>query len=230
MLGLAIFLLTMYFQYPKLLNKITNQNGKQLINQPVYSNTQHTLGNYEELNGSDNFDYQYAISSWIFIDAVPPNTNASYNKYTSLLNFGNKPNIMYNGKNNTLMITMEQKDLKKSIDTKLIDFDEDGNRIIYKNENILLQKWNNIVINYSGGILDIFLNGELVKSAIGVVPYYTVDSLTIGENNGLEGGICNVVYFKQALDANNIYYLYNMVKHLTPPVIDDSNSYKEIKI
>ena len=230
MLGLAILLFIIYFQYPKILNKITNQNGKQLLNQPVYINKQYTLGNYEELNGSDNFDYQYAISAWIFIDAAPPNMNPSYNKYTSLLNFGNKPNIMYNGKNNTLMIIMEQKEFnknksdgKKSHDNKLIDFDEDGNRIIYKNENMLLQKWNNIVINYNGGILDIFLNGELVKSALGVVSYYTLDSLTIGENNGIEGGICNVNYFNKSLDANNIYYLYNMVKHLTPPVVTDSN-------
>jgi len=223
MLGLAIVLIVTYFQYPKILNKITNQNGEQLVNQPVYINTSHSLGNYEELNGTENFDYQYAISFWFFLDAMPPNTNVSYNKYTSLLNFGNKPNILYNGKNNSLMVTMEQKDFKKSTDSKLIDFDENGNRIIYKNDNVLLQKWNNIVINYSGGIFDIFLDGELVKSDIGVVPYYTMDNLTIGEQNGIKGGICNVVYFSKALNANNIYYLYNTVKDFSPPVLNDSS-------
>ena len=130
---------------------------------------------------------------------------------------------MYNGTNNSLMITMQQKDLKKTTNNKLIDFDENGNRIIYKNDNVLLQKWNNIVINYSGGIFDIFLNGELVKSDIGVVPYYTMDNLTIGEPNGIKGGICNVVYFSKPLNASNIYYLYNMVKDVSPPVLNDSN-------
>jgi hypothetical protein len=88
----------------------------------------------------------------------------------------------------------------------------------------MLQKWNNIIINYNGGILDIFLNGELVKSNIGVVPYYKLDNLTIGENGGIEGGICNVVYFRTPLTTNNVYYLYNMVKNRTPPILNDAST------
>ena len=121
------------------------------------------------------------------------------------------------------MVTMQQKDLKKVSNNKLFDFDENGNRIIYINNNMLLQKWNNIIINYSGGVLDIFLNGELVKSDIGIVPYYTIDNLTIGENDGIKGGICNVVYFKRALNSANIYYLYNMVKDKQLPVLNYNN-------
>ena len=88
---------------------------------------------------------------------------------------------------------------------------------------MLLQKWNNIIINYNGGILDIFINGELVKSDIGVVPYYTLDSLIIGKNGGLNGGICNLVYFKKPLTALNIYFLYNMIKNKELPVSNSSN-------
>jgi hypothetical protein len=139
------------------------------------------------------------------------------------LNFGGKPNVLYNGKSNTLMITMQQKDLKKVTNNKLFDFDENGNRIIYRNDNMLLQKWNNIIINYSGGVLDIFLNGELVKSDIGVIPYHTIDNLTIGQDDGIKGGICNVVYFKRALNSSNIYYLYNMEKDKKLPVLNYNN-------
>jgi hypothetical protein len=222
MLVVTILLMGVYFTTPSLINKINLQGGKPLVNKPVYTNSQYSLGTYQELNGSDNYDYQYAISFWLFLDALPPNTSASYSKYTSLLNFGDKPNVLYNGKNNTLMVTMQQKDLDKSAN-KLTDFDENGNRILYKNENVLLQKWNNIIINYNGGIMDIFLNGELVKSDIGVVPYYTLDNLTIGEDDGIQGGICNVVYFKRALTTSNMYYLYNMVKNKSPPVLNESN-------
>ena len=223
MLIFAIILLVVYFTMPSLFNKLNMQGGKQLVNKPVYIDSQYSLGTYQELNGSDNLNYQYAISFWVFIDAMPPNTSASYSKFTSLLNFGNKPNVLYNGKTNTLMITMDQKDLKDTTNNKLTDFDENNNRIIYKDNNVLLQKWNNIIINYNGGILDIFLNGELVKSDIGVVPYYTIDNLTIGEDGGIKGGMCNVIYFSKALNSSNIYYLYNMVKNKTPPVLNDSN-------
>ena len=223
MLIVAIGLIVAYFKMPSLFNIVSTQGGNQLVNKPVYTDSVYNLGSYQDLNGGDKYDYQYAISCWVFIDAAPPNTNPNYNKFTSLLNFGDKPNILYNPSKNTLMITMQQKDLKEGTKNKLIDFDDEGNRIIYTNENLLLQKWNNIIINYNGGTMDVFLNGELVKSSIEVVPYYTYDNLTIGESDGIKGGICNVVYFRHALTSTNIYYLYNSVRSRNPPILNDSN-------
>jgi hypothetical protein len=223
MLLTVIVLSLVYFFMPSVYNSIYLQGGELLVNKPVDTNTKYSLRTYQELNGDDTFDYQYAISCWVFLNSGAPNMNSSYSKYTSLLNFGEKPNILYNGSTNTLMVTMQQKDLKKTTKNKLIDFDENGNRIVFIQPNVLLQKWNNIIINYNGGILDIFINGELVKSDIGVVPYYTLDNLTIGEDNGIKGGICNVVYFKRALTATNIYVLYNMIKNKDLPVTNDSN-------
>jgi hypothetical protein len=221
---ITIILLLFYLFLPKILYFTNLQGGKQLIDKPVNTNSQQTIANYIQLNGNDNFNYQYGLSFWVFIDSNAPNTNPSYNQFTSILNYGGKPNVLYKPDTNTLMITMDQKDLKVKGTNKMIEFDDNGNRIIYTNKNMLLQKWNNIVINFNGGTLDIFLNGELVKSIIGVVPYMTHDNLTIGEDNGLKGGICNVIYFKRALNSSNIYYLYNMVKDKTPPVLNNSNT------
>jgi hypothetical protein len=224
MLVVAILLFITYLKTPSLFNYISTQGGNQLVNRPVYTDTQYNLGSYIDLNGgSDIYDYQFAISSWIFIHAMPPNTNSNYTKFTSLLNFGNKPNILYNSSKNELMITMQQKDLKNITKNKLIDFDDEGNRIVYLDHNLLLQKWNNIIINYNGGTLDIFINGELVKSSIEVVPFHTFDKFTIGENDGIKGGICNVIYFRKPLTSSNIYYIYNSVKNMTPPILNDSN-------
>lgn len=224
MLFVSILLVILSFKTPSLLNLISTQGGNQLVNKPVYTDTEYTVGSYQDLNDeSDTYQYQYAISCWVYLDAAPPNLNPNYTKYTYLLNYGNKPAILYNASKNTLLITMKQKDLKNVTKNKLIDFDDHGNRILYKHANVLLQKWNNIIINYNGGTMDIFLNGELVKSSIEVVPYYSYDNLVIGENDGIKGGICNLVYFKHALDYTNIYLLYNSVKDRNPPILNDSN-------
>ena len=223
LLLLAIILLVLYFTLPLIEKSINLQGGKLLVNQPVYTDEIHSLGTYEQLNGNDNFNYQYSLNFWVYIDSAAPNTNLSYEKYTSLLNFGNKPNVLYKASTHSLMIVMDQPNLISKNNVKLIDFDENGYRILYKTHNFLLQKWNNIIINYNGGTLDIFINGDLVKSTIEVVPYFTLDALTIGENNGINGGICNVSYFNKTLTKTNIYYLYNMVKDKNPPIAKISN-------
>ena len=220
LLLLSIILLGGYVFSPYFFKKITLQGGKLLVNKPVYTDTLYTLASYEELNGSNDIDYRYGLSFWVYINSTPTKTTS--NKFVSLLNYGNKPNILYKASTNTFMITMEQKGLTKE-HNKLIDFDENNNRIIYKNNDLLLQKWNNIIINYSGGTLDVFLNNELVKSAIEVVPYMTLDTLTIGSNNGVDGGICNVVYFKEPLTVSKMYILYNMVKDKSVPITSEMN-------
>jgi len=226
MLLIAILLIVVYFRMPSIFNIVNTQGGKQLVNKPINTDTQYALGTYQDLNGTDEYDYQYALSFWVFINVAGPNMKQSYTKNTSLLSYAGKPNIQYNGKTNTLIITMAQptRTTKQTqTSSKLTDYDEAGNRILYINNNFLLQKWNNIIINYNGGILDVFLNGELVKSNIDVVPYYTLDNLTIGQDGGIEGGICNLVYFRKPLTTTNIYFLYNMVKKRSPPVLNESN-------
>jgi len=227
MLIIMILLFIIYFGITYVKNKNVVQGGKQLLNEPVNLNTLRTIGTYGTLNGSDNFNYQYAISFWFYIDSSQPSSNASRTKYTSLLSYGNKPNIKYNSATNTLVVVENQTDgvplQTNSPNYFNDDTDENNMRIIYKKIDVPLQKWNNVIINYTGGTLDIFYNGDLVKSSIEVIPYMKLDNLTIGEDNGLIGGICNTTYFNKALNATQIYYIYNSVKNKTPPTLYDSN-------
>jgi hypothetical protein len=215
---ITIILLLFYLFLPKILYFTNLQGGKQLIEKPVNTNRQQTIANYIKLNGNNNFNYQYGLSFWVFIDSNAPNTNPNYNQFTSILNYGGKPNVLYKADSNTLMITMDQRDLKVKSQNKMLEFDDNGNRIVYINKNMLLQKWNNIVINFNGGTLDIFLNGELVVSSIEVIPYMKLDALTIGSDTGVNGGICNIIYFKKPLTITNVYYIYNNLKNKNPPV------------
>ena len=226
---LIILIILLFFMpglYNKIYDKINLQGGDLLLNEPIETNTLVKISDYQKLNGSESFNYQYGLSFWIYIDADPPNTNPSYSNYTSLLNYGNKPNVLYKASTNTLIITISSDNplySQESINLDTSNTNEeiiDGkiNKIIYKNKNFLLQKWNNIIINYSGGTLDIFLNNELVKSSIEVVPYMTYDDLTVGEDNGINGKICNIVYFNQPLTTSNMFYLYKMVQSKNPPI------------
>lgn len=71
MLIVSIILMIIYFKTPSVLNLVGSQGGNQLVNKPVYTDTEYTLGSYQDLNGSDTFNYQYALSFWLFLDAAP---------------------------------------------------------------------------------------------------------------------------------------------------------------
>jgi len=240
LLLLAIILNVAYLAAPVAYNAINLQGGQMLLSGPENLNTVQPLGTYQDLNnkfqyGSDEFDYQYAISFWFYLAAVPPNTNSTSVQYANILNFGNNPQVSYNTLTNTLIVTMQNMNIKnnKSSSTNntatLTNTDENDNTILYKKENVLLQKWNNMIINYNGGVLDIFLNGELMKSIPSFVPYYTLNNLTVGEDGGINGGICSVVYFNKPLTTTNMHYLYNMVKDLSPPVMKDYYWWNRVK-
>ena len=192
-----------------------------------------------------NFDYSYGLSFWTFLHSNPPNTSASFNKSSNILSFSNNPAIKYNPLTNILYITTksDENDLTISISKNVvtlerqnkykdaekvvnnvknmpinIELDENNDRIIYKDTNFLLQKWNNIVINYHGGTLDVFINGKLVKSSIEVSPYMAFNKITLGQDDGLSGGIANVAFFKKPLDIVTINTIYTSLKNLDPPL------------
>jgi type II secretory pathway pseudopilin PulG len=223
LIAIIIIIIIYFLIIPLIQSSFNKQGGKQIIESEININSLTTLANYQQLNDTDAFDYRYAISFWVFIESLPPNTNPNYNKFISILNYGDKPNVLYKSDTNTLIITMDQEQLHEKGDNRFIEYDDNGKRIIYKNTNLLLQKWNNIIINYIGGTLDIFLNGKLVKSAIEVIPYMKYDSLTIGSDNGINGGICNLLYYKTPLTLTNIYYIYNNLKDKNPPVVNYYN-------
>jgi hypothetical protein len=154
---------------------------------------------------TDRFSYKYCLSGWFYLNPQPPNTSRAYSVYTNILSYGKKVNVEYNGKLNSLRVMA---DVASTGDT-----DAKNTSIeVYKTNDIVYQKWNNIVINYDAGNLDVFLNGVLVGNIIGAVPYMTFETIIAGSKKGLMGGICNIIYYSEPLSENNIKTTYKSLR------------------
>jgi hypothetical protein len=226
-----VILYIIYFTYPMIYTKISSQDGKLLLKEPIYLDNEKLLATHEFLSIKDNVNpnkensnkeihpYNYALSFWIYIDSN--NSINSKNNYYSILNYGYNPNIKYRGSDNSFIVTLsnKNKDDQYYLYDDKYELDNENNVIIYKTNKLFLQKWNNIIINYNGSILDIFVNGILEKSFKEIIPYMKNDNITIGSKNGIHSGICNIVYFDSSLTLEKISYIYNSVKMLNPPIL-----------
>ena len=214
-LGFEIILGASYILIPKIYGLLMKNRSVMLQGKPIYTNQSHNITNNQQISKIYNpymyktpssekqHNYNYAISLWSYINPQPPNTNASYENFTPIFSYEKKPEILYKGATNEMKIIMQSKN--------------NDEIIVYEMENVPLQKWNHIVINYIGGTLDIFFNNKLVSSEINVVPYMNKDSITVGNHNGVHGGMCNIEYFKNPLSKFEINMLYNANKSNDPP-------------
>ena len=89
---------------------------------------------------------------------------------------------------------------------------------VYEIKDVKLQKWNNLVINYVNGALDIFLDGKLVATIPNSIPLNPTDNLTTGDE-GLNGGICNIIFYDRRLTKKKIEFNYELLKNKNPPVL-----------
>ena len=215
LLILEIILIVLWVIIPILFKYYFDKDGSKLLDGPVYLNKKHDIGNFENLHQKNledkkesKFLYHYSLSAWFNINPQPPNTSSAYTKYTSILNYGNKPNVQYHGEKNSLRVitTLDDKNGEKLNEV-----------VIFETKNILYQKWNNIVINYDGGDMDVFLNGELVGSKPGIAPYMRYENVSVGEMNGIQGGMCNVNYYNHILSKKDIKLTYKMLRDKTIP-------------
>jgi hypothetical protein len=180
--------------YPKA-ERSMEGGGKLVLAEPVHLNTLRSIGDYKELNNikndadADTHNYHYSVSFWTFIHSQP-----GRNKYTPIFNYGDKPVVEYNPKKQQIRIRVAKK-------------------TIYEGK-IAPQRWTNFVVTYDRGIVDVFIDAKLVATEGGIVPYMTYDVMTVGENDGVSGGIGNVKYYDTPVTKSIIDYNYNKFKML----------------
>lgn len=130
-----------YYIYPKTVKKYYDLmlGGSQIQNKPIPTDKKTNISGYQQLNGDDKLSYEHAISFWSYIDALPPSTNSSYTKPTSILSYGNNPSIKYDAMSNSLIITIPSNEspmslvnITKNVENKLKDLNENNVKNIEK--------------------------------------------------------------------------------------------------
>ena len=242
---LEIVLILVYFYLPQLVGQYANDNDNSimLLNLPKKLNkdefviaSSDVLKMYqspsEYLNNQNTNLYRdnYCLSMWVLINPQNSST-AAYTKETEIFKYAFtdaagiqhvKPMIRYYGGG-------DGKDILQERDKYIFYFSKypptesyDSNKNASYEISLPNQKWNQFVFNYNRNNVDLFINGNLERSFSmhNAMPQYSAeDQITVGSPNGLDGSICNVVYYKHSLSPQQIALNYNVYMNANPPVI-----------
>jgi hypothetical protein len=218
---LEIVLILLYICIPQLINKIDKKNGVALLEKsafldqsiPISSSEIFKISTDKLENKVDSIVYQknYALSMWIYLN-IQSTSSAAYSKETTIFDCGGgKPKITYY--NNT----MENNKKNKYI----IYFTNITKGPQTYELTLPSQKWNNFVFNYDSNKVDLFVNGDLVRTFNFTMnrPVVTAtDTIVIGSDDGLTGAICNIRYYSHILSSKYIVSNYNLLMYKNPPV------------
>jgi hypothetical protein len=142
--------------------------------------------------------YHYAISFWVYFNTL----DTCIAKQT-ILTFGLKPSIYYTPSKGELTVEINNR----------------KNDIIYRTNTVLFQRWNHIVMNYSYGKFDLFINNNLVSSRTLLPVMSPQEMLIVGSSDNKNvGGICNMKYYNIPLTASKINSIYKTFHKNSTPI------------
>jgi hypothetical protein len=261
-----ILLILMYFYLFPLIDTAAYPSSILLLNEPVMLNKKLDISNNHKLIetrtclASDtnnkclnenikiqNINRSFAISMWVYVNPAPK-TKLGYNKKTPIFTLS-EPNA------NTTYLSL---DFENNEDTKtLFSLFVSGSQLTDEISletinpiplNMKLQRWNNIVFNYTNTpieptptsstgpytstILDIFINGKLNYSVnidnsnVNNIPEFNNKyTIKVGDGtqnknlDGIYGSLCNLVYYSKPLSKLSIVYNYNRLIYKNPPIL-----------
>ena len=150
--------------------------------------------------------YRYSISIWVFLHKIEKTDTQQV-----ILSYGSLPSLYYNSNE------------EPTLSLEYLDYSLEGggkSKKLYVTNRILFQRWNNIVINYNYGTVDLFINNNLVGTYKNVSPQIQDDDLLVvgsGDNSNI-GGICNVKYYPTPLSASKINTIYTQFNNKDSPI------------
>jgi hypothetical protein len=219
LLVLEIILGLFYVYLPWLIKKFNTSKNFALLPGSAFLDVEQTIGNSEmnklpkfiekqnNMNNQQVYNQNYGFSMWVFMN--PQNTTYVGNiNETQVFNYGKgKPKVTYYTD-------------AKGIGKYRVYFTNTTIKQPYYEFSMPIQKWNNLVMNFTSTQADLFVNGKLEKAYIfdENPPNYTpTDYVTIGKNGGLDGAISNVVYYPRPISVIEIANNYNILSLRNPP-------------
>jgi hypothetical protein len=211
-----ILLILSYIYIPILIEKLSiSSNNIDLLKKSTFLNQSMTLTENQTFQvpsltkGEFAFRKNYAFSMWIYINTSESSSFPKSNRI-NIFDFGNgKPSISYRGDNQEGKYQIQYSN-NNSVEPSVYYVD------------IPSQKWNYVVFNIDNNVIDFFVNGSLVKSTItnnnNVASFSVLDNVTIGQDNGVEGAICNIKYYTTPMTKHEIANSYNLLMYKNPPV------------
>ena len=203
-------------------------------NSNVINTIMDACGNLLNPGASDSYTSNFGLSMWIYTNDKDigqkviqdnPNVKVGYDNGISIFKYGNtdvynvgKPSITYVGNSKWKFNFMIP-------DKKLPNPDGSIPLKTYQDTYFIMkvpsQRWNNVVFNYYDNKVDLWINGILERNMDlrnNPLTHLPTDVITLGSNNGLMGGICNIQFFDKPMTMTQITQSYNLLYSRNPPV------------
>jgi len=227
---LEILLIIAFIYIPTLIDGAVNKDKLPILPNSVFINKAMAIGNNDSLapfvandiagNNVKTARANYGLSMWIYLNQQP---NQSRNpRLINIFSYGTKdsmkPQVSYfekgmqNSNKNIYRITFAGP--QESVNSDV------ANDTSYDIE-LTSQKWNYLFFNYHSNSVDLFVNGILERTydMNGRIPHYgPLDMMTVGEDGGLDGAVCNVTYYKNEQTKFQITNMYNLLMNKNPPI------------
>ena len=118
-----------------------------------------------------------------------------------------------NGHSNGVLINTYFKEYENNLMIQLAYKDEGQNLVYHTCEifNVPLQKWVNIIISLNTKVIDVYMNGKLVKTCIMPKPPAlgtTLEKVFLTPNNGFSGETANFRFFPDSLNPQEAWNVY----------------------
>ena len=221
---IEILLILFYIYLPKIVSNAITANSSLLLNNPTFLSKEMLVStskigllenknSLDQITNTQNYRTNYSISFWTIIN-THSNSNISYVNKNNIFKYGHIDSV--NNRNYKPYVSYV---IDKTGDNYIFQFSSTDDSI-YK-ISLPTQKWHNFVFNYNNSRVDLFINGKLERTyefSDNLPVYSSADEIIVGNENGLDGAICNVQYFNVPLTNTDIANLYNLYMMKNPPV------------